>query len=166
MTFGLALCASAALCASPPGSGGDASRSVGTERIHASARPPRGDQDMTMLSKKALRACRDPGVAIVFARVARAEIDNAGTRSETAVLDLAVERTICGEAPQTLSVWRYTSGGNTHLKEGSRYVVVCRRGPGPVDYGLGEFVHVPEGKESEIVEAHLAAVKQPPATGK
>jgi hypothetical protein len=158
MSLRLALCAvalhaSAAVAADSPC----------TTRPAAS---PRGTSTMSMLSKKTLRACRDPGVVIALVRVTKAEIDNPGTRSEMAVLDLAVERPICGEAPPSLSAWRYTSRGNTVLQEGRRYVAVCARGVGPVDYGLGDFVPVPEGKETEIVDAHLAAVKRTPATGK
>ncbi len=121
---------------------------------------------MEMLSDEALGACSTPSVAIVLARVTAAEIDAAGTRSEAAVLEVAVERTLCGRAPATLSVWRWTSGGDTVLVPGRKYLVVCRRGPGLAPYGLGHFVPVPEAEESAIVAAHLAALKRLQAKGR
>lgn len=163
MTLALVLCTSLALQAPSPGcSGGDPA----PVRTASTPAPSRGAHAMSMLSEKTLRACREPGVAIVLARVTKAEIEAPGTRSEMAVLDLAVERTICGEAPPALSAWRYTSRGDTILQEGERYVVVCSKGSGPVDYGLGDFVPVPPGREAEVVEAHLAAVKRMSGGGK
>lgn len=126
----------------------------------AGERPGRGGGDMNLLSKKTLRECRAGDAAVVLARVERARISAAGTRSEAAVLELQIERTICGSSPSTVSVWRYTSRGNTLLKAGQRYVVAFARGPGPVPYGLGDFVLVPEGRESEAVDAHLEIVRR------
>lgn len=159
----LVLCASVALLAAPAGcSRGDPSPAP-TSNASASTR---GTHAMTLLSDESLQACREPGVAVVLARVTKAEIDNPGTRSEMAILDLAVERTLCGEVPPAVSVWRYTSRGDTVLREKERYVVVCAKRNGPVDHSLGEFVPVPAGRETEVVEAHLAALKRLSAQGK
>jgi hypothetical protein len=114
---------------------------------------------MNILGKKTLRVCGDPDSGIVLARVAKARIRAPGTRSEAVILDLDVERKICGDPPTPLSVWSYTSRGNTFLKEGQKYVVVFTPTTvGPVRHGLGDFIAVPEGKEAEIVDAHLAAL--------
>lgn len=129
----------------------------------ASARPAApgsGSGDMNVLSKKTLQACRGDDAAVVLARVASARISASGTRSESAMIELEVERTICGSSPPAVSVWRYTSRGNTILQQGRRYVVAVVRGSGPVPYGLGDFVLVPEGREAEAVEAHLEIVRR------
>jgi hypothetical protein len=125
-----------------------------------------GSQGMNMLSKKVLRECSGDDAAVVLARVAGARISAPGTRSEAAILELEVERTICGTSPPAVSTWRYTSRGNTVLQQGRKYVVAFARGAGPVPYGLGDFVPVPEGREAEIVEAHLAVVKRMSPPGK
>lgn len=151
-SLGLVLCASAALHTSPG--------LLAEERPRPATASSGRTRAVTLLSPRVLEACRDPRAAIVLARVDSARISNAGTRSEMTILDLTLERRICGEAPATLRAWRYTSGGDTVLRKGGRYVLACARGSGPVDWGLGEFVAVPAGKESEIVDAHLAALKR------
>lgn len=48
-----------------------------------------------------------------------------------------------------------------------KYIVAFARGRhGSAEHGLGAFVAVPEGKEREIVDAHLAALKRLSPAGK
>jgi hypothetical protein len=126
----------------------------------AEARHSQGSGGMETLSDETLQGCKGDDAAVVLARVARAHISSPGTRSEAARVELEVERTICGTAPAALKAWRYTSGGNTVLEQGRRYVVAVHRGPGPVPYGLGDAVLVPEGREAEAVDAHLAKLRR------
>lgn len=120
---------------------------------------------MNVLSEKTLQACSGDDAAVVLARVVSARISAPGTRSESAMIELEVERTICGSSPPAVSVWRYTSRGNTILQQGRRYVVAVVRGSGPVPYGLGDFVLVPEGREAEAVQAHLRIVQRMAPSG-
>lgn len=120
----------------------------------------RGSQRMNTLSKKTLRDCRSGDAAVVLARVERAQVSAPGTRSESAQVDLKVERTLCGSSPETVRAWRYTSRGNTILEEGERYVVAIARGQGAVPWALGDFVRVPPGREAEAVDAHLAILRR------
>lgn len=162
MSLRLALCASASLCTSalPP----DAAEPALARGASVSKQ---GVRDMEMLSDEALRACREHGEAIALVRVTKAAIESPGTRGEMAVLELAVERAVCGEAPAAVEAWRYTSRGDTLLRQGRKYVVTLSRGGiGPVEFGLGAFVPVAEGREPEAVDAHLAALKRLPAAGK
>lgn len=121
-----------------------------------------------LLSKNALRSGTADGAAIVLARVKDVRIDSAGSRSEAAVFKLAVEQVLCGSSPSSLTVWRYTSGKSTlhglgkTLQRGNTCVLAFERGDGPwpAPRALVEFVLVPEGRQDEIVEAHLEALRQ------
>ncbi len=115
---------------------------------------------MQKISDETLQSCCSaPGNAVALVLVKSVDIDAPGTRSEHVTVDLAVERTICGAPPPTLEAWRFTSKGNTIFTAGRRYVLALIAAQGYADFGLGEFVEVPHGRENEAVEIHQRALK-------
>jgi hypothetical protein len=114
---------------------------------------------MKKISDEALQTCSEPGNAVVLALVKSVDIDAAGTRSEHVMVDLAIERTICGAPPPTVEAWSFTSKGNIVLTVGRRYVISLIAAQGYADFGLGEFVEVPQGRENEAVETHQQALR-------
>jgi hypothetical protein len=115
---------------------------------------------MQKISDETLRSCCSaPGNAVALVLVKSVEIDAPGTRSEHVTVDLAIERTICGAPPPMLEAWSFTSKGNSILTAGRRYVLALIAAQGYADFGLGEFVEVPQGRENEAVEMHQRALK-------
>lgn len=113
---------------------------------------------MERLGDDELRKCSEGG-CIALVRVEQAWITAAGSKSEHVKAKLAVERVICGSPPSSLVAWSFTSKGDTLLATGHRYVVSLVPAGGYAPFGIGPFVEVASGRESEAVALHERALK-------
>lgn len=110
------------------------------------------------IKAEALQEAAEEGV-VALVRVTRAALQHAGTRSETAQIDLEIVTSLRGPSPKPLVVRRFTSKGDTLMETGKLYMVAAVPDQRTEDaLQLIGFVPVAAGQEGAAVESHRAAL--------
>lgn len=119
------------------------------------------NQPIKTIDPTQLKECLNNNGIIALVFVKRADVLLIGTRSEWVDISVMVEQEVHGSLSGEVQLRRYTSGGDTVLQKGKRYIVaitpVTRFAP---RLSLEGFVEVPDGMEADYIDSHRRAVKE------